>query len=41
MQSMTDDLYREIILDHFRNPRNRGKIENADVRLQGSNPLCG
>lgn len=38
---MSDDIYREIILDHYRNPRNKGKIQNADVSVHDSNPLCG
>lgn len=38
---MSDDIYREIILDHYRNPRNKGKIDNADVKIHDSNPLCG
>lgn len=38
---MSDDIYREIILDHYRNPRNKGKIENPDVVIHDSNPLCG
>jgi nitrogen fixation protein NifU and related proteins len=38
---MSDDIYREIILDHYRNPRNKGKVENADVTVHDSNPLCG
>jgi nitrogen fixation NifU-like protein len=38
---LSDDIYREIILDHYRNPRNKGKIENPDVVIHDSNPLCG
>ena len=38
---MSDDIYREIILDHYRNPRNKGKLEGADVSIHDSNPLCG
>ena len=38
---MSDDIYREIILDHYRNPRNKGKIDNADVVIHDSNHLCG
>jgi nitrogen fixation NifU-like protein len=38
---LSDDIYREIILDHYRNPRNKGKIANADVSIHDSNPLCG
>ena len=36
-----DDLYRDIILDHYRRPRNRGKLIKADVSGEGYNPLCG
>jgi nitrogen fixation NifU-like protein len=35
------DLYREVILDHNRSPRNFGAIENADRVVKGVNPLCG
>jgi nitrogen fixation protein NifU and related proteins len=38
---MSDDIYREIILDHYRNPRNKGKLLQADVSTHDSNPLCG
>ena len=38
---MSDDIYREIILDHYRNPRNKGKLSDADVTIHDSNPLCG
>ena len=36
-----DDLYQEIILDHYKHPRNHGTIENADVKIPGKNPFCG
>ena len=37
-----DDLYREIILDHYRSPRNRGELTAPPaVRVEGFNPLCG
>ena len=36
-----EDLYREIILDHYKNPRNRGELEPPAIRTQGHNPLCG
>ena len=39
--SQFDDLYREIILDHYREPRNRGHIEQPDIAARGHNPLCG
>lgn len=36
-----EDLYREIILDHYRTPRNRGELDPPAVRAEGHNPLCG
>lgn len=36
-----EDLYREIILDHYRTPRNRGELDPPAVRTDGHNPLCG
>ena len=36
-----EDLYREVILDHYRNPRNRGHLDSPDASAQGVNPLCG
>ena len=36
-----DDLYREVILDHYRNPRRRGSLEHPDAHAEGQNPLCG
>lgn len=36
-----EDLYRQVILEHFRNPRHRGSIEHADAHADGHNPLCG
>jgi nitrogen fixation NifU-like protein len=33
--------YREYILDHYRNPRNYGRLEHPDVHAEDSNPLCG
>ena len=38
---MVDDLYREVILDHYKNPRGHGVIEDADAQADGLNPLCG
>jgi nitrogen fixation NifU-like protein len=38
---MDDQLYREIILDHYKNPRGHGVIEDADAEAEGMNPLCG
>ena len=39
--SLTDDLYREIILEHFKNPRNHGRLERPDIAAEGANPFCG
>ena len=37
-----EDLYREIVLDHYKSPRNRGELETPPaVRMEGLNPLCG
>jgi nitrogen fixation protein NifU and related proteins len=36
-----DSLYREVILDHYKNPRGHGVIEGADASAEGQNPLCG
>ena len=36
-----DDLYREVILDHYKSPRNHGVLEPADAHAEGMNPLCG
>ena len=36
-----DDLYRENILDHYRNPRNAGHIDHPSATAEGVNPLCG
>jgi nitrogen fixation protein NifU and related proteins len=38
---VVDDLYREVILDHYKNPRGHGVIEDADAHAEGLNPLCG
>lgn len=35
------DLYAENILDHYKNPRKHGKIEDASIQAEDSNPLCG
>ena len=40
--SNLEDLYREIILDHYRSPRNRGELLSPPaIRVEGFNPLCG
>ncbi len=36
-----EDLYREIILDHYRTPRNRGELDPPALSADGHNPLCG
>jgi nitrogen fixation protein NifU and related proteins len=37
-----EELYREIILDHYRSPRNRGELDSPPAhRVEGFNPLCG
>jgi nitrogen fixation protein NifU and related proteins len=36
-----DDLYRDFILDHYRNPRNAGTMVNPDATFEDNNPLCG
>jgi nitrogen fixation protein NifU and related proteins len=35
------DLYREQILDHYRNPRNHGTLDDPDATFEDTNPLCG
>ena len=36
-----DQLYREVILDHYKNPRGHGVMEDPDAEAEGQNPLCG
>ena len=36
-----EELYREVILDHYRNPRHRGKLDDAQFHAEGLNPSCG
>ena len=38
---MVDSIYREIILDHSRNPRNKGTLDPHDFSFEDTNPLCG
>ena len=39
---MSDNsIYKDVLLDHYRNPRNRGQLSDADVVSRGSNPRCG
>ena len=36
-----DQMYREVILDHYKNPLGHGTLEAADAEAEGQNPLCG
>lgn len=36
-----DEIYRDVVLDHFRSPRGRTEITSPDVKAEGKNPLCG
>ena len=36
-----DDFYREIIIDHYKNPAHRGQLEKKDYSFEDENPLCG
>lgn len=36
-----EDLYREVILDHYQNPRNYGTLDPADISYEEDNPVCG
>jgi nitrogen fixation NifU-like protein len=36
-----EQMYREVILDHYRNPRGHGAMDDADAEAEGMNPLCG
>ena len=38
---MTDALYRDYILDHYKNPRNFGTLDPHDLEFHDHNPLCG
>lgn len=40
-RSPLQSLYQELILDHYRKPRNRGTLEDADVEIRMNNPTCG
>lgn len=39
--SALDELYREVILQHYKSPRNQGRLVEPDVATRGHNPLCG
>lgn len=41
MLDQLDELYREVILDHFKNPTHRGQLSEAQIKVEGNNPLCG
>jgi nitrogen fixation protein NifU and related proteins len=36
-----DDLYREVIIEHYKNPIYRGELDPCDIRFEDENPLCG
>ena len=36
-----EDLYREVVIDHYKNPHYRGKLEPHDISFEDDNPLCG
>lgn len=38
---MLEQLYQEILLEHYAHPRNRGRLEPADIVVEGANPSCG
>ncbi len=39
--NLNDDLYRDIILDHYKSTKNRKRLPDADLQLEGANPSCG
>lgn len=39
--SQLDDLYRRVIMDHYKNPRNRGSMDDGSVTVNLNNPTCG
>jgi nitrogen fixation NifU-like protein len=41
MDAMDEQLLREVILDHYKSPRNWGELEGANAHAEGTNPLCG
>ncbi len=41
MTPSLDDMYREIILDHYRSPRGKKPLEHSDITTKGQNPSCG
>lgn len=41
LQELGADVYQEVLLDHYKNPRNAGALEPADIQHDGDNPTCG
>lgn len=41
VQLSLEELYKEVILDHYRDPRNKGRLDPHDIALERNNPLCG
>lgn len=41
MSSNLDQLYRQVIMDHYKNPRNKGSIEDGALTIDMNNPTCG
>jgi len=41
MLEQLDSLYRDVILDHFKNPTHAGELVGAQIKADGANPLCG
>src|SRR5215212_5774785 len=41
ISAMMQGFYKEVVLDHYQRPRNRGELENADIEEHLNNPLCG
>lgn len=41
MNDNLDDLYRDIIMDHYKTPRGKNRIEDANIKNEGKNPVCG
>ena len=41
MDAMDEQMLREVILDHYKSPRNWGELDDANASAEGTNPLCG
>ncbi len=39
--NLTEEMYTEMILDHYRNPKNFGNLTNSDIKFKDTNPSCG